>query len=215
MKKILLMGAGGHGKVVLDALLKLGTYEVQGFVDNDTKLKEVLGIKIIGNDQDLGNLFKSGSTRAFISVGSVGDPKIRIKLAAKLKSIGFILPAIVHPAAVVAKGVEIGEGAFVAAGAVIGPDSKIGRNAIINTNASVDHDCNIGDFAHIAPGVTLSGGVEVGEGTHLGSGAAVIEYRKIGVGTVVGAGSVVVSDIPSHSKAFGNPCRVKTCEKLS
>jgi UDP-perosamine 4-acetyltransferase len=208
MKKIILVGAGGHGKVVLDALLKLGSYEVQGFVDNDTKRKEVLGVKIIGNDQDLENLFKSGCAHAFVSVGSVGDPKIRMKLAAKLKSIGFTLPAIVHPAAVVARGVKIDEGAFIAAGAVIGPDSKIGRNAIINTNASVDHDCNIGDFVHIAPGVTLSGGVEVGEGAHLGSGASVIEYKKIGVGTVVGAGSVVISDLPAESKAYGVPCRV-------
>lgn len=208
MKKIILVGAGGHGKVVLDALLKLGTYEVQGFVDNDTKLKEVLGVKIIGNDQDLENLFKSGCAHAFISVGSVGDPKIRMKLAEKLRTIGFALPVIIHPSAVLAKGVEIGEGAFIAAGAVIGPDSKIGRNAIINTNASVDHDCRIGDFVHIAPGVTLSGGVEVGEGAHLGSGAAVIEYKKIGVGTVVGAGSVVISDLPAKSTAYGVPCRV-------
>ena len=208
MNKIILVGAGGHGKVVLDALLKLGSFDVLGFIDSNRELKEIMGIKVMGDDQVLESLFRSGCAHAFVSVGSVGDPKLRMKLAGQLRFIGFDLPAIVHPAAVVARGVNIGEGAFIAAGAVIGPDSKIGRNAIINTNASVDHDCNIGDFVHIAPGVTLSGGVEVGEGAHLGSGAAVIEYKRIGAGTVVGAGSVVVSDLPAKSKAYGVPCRV-------
>lgn len=195
-KEIVLLGGGGHSKVVRDAIRELTVLKVISKGAEETKVLE--------------EFYRFGCRLAHVAVGSVGDAALRVKLAQKLKALGFELPAIIHPAAIVADGVAVGEGTFIAAGAVIGPGAVIGRGVIINTRAAVDHDCRIGDFTHIAPGATLSGGVEVVEKAHIGCGSTVIEYKKIGSKTMIGAGSVVVSDIPSNSKAFGNPCRVKT-----
>ena len=207
-EKIIIIGGGGHGKVLIDAILLADRYEIAGVIDNDAAKKVVAGVKIIGNDEKLEELYESGCQNAFIGIGSVGDPTLRIKLSRKLKKIGFTLPVVAHPSAVIAKSAHIEEGTYIAAGAVIGPEASIGKHVIINSNASVDHDGKIGDFVHIAPGAILSGGVEVGENSHIGTGAVIIEYKKIGSWTIVGAGSVVVANLPDNCKAYGNPCKV-------
>lgn len=207
-KKIVLIGGGGHCKVVIDAISRANCFEIIGVIDKDPKNLHISDIKVIGDDEVLKKVFQSGCIRAFIALGSVGNEIRRIKLDKILKKIGFILPSIVHPLAYIAESVKIDDGVFVAAGAVIQPGSHIGRNAIINTNSSIDHDCKIGNFVHITPGSVISGGVEIGENSHIGTGSSIIEYIKIGKNTIVGAGSNVVSDIPSNCKAYGNPCRV-------
>jgi len=206
-EKIILVGGGGHCKVVIDALRKASKFEVIGIVDANPNLKAVSEVKVVGDDDILEKIFKSKCKNAFISVGSTGNPSVRVKLASKLKAIGFRLPAVIHPRSVIAKNALIGEGVFVAAAAVIGPDAKIGDNVIINTNSSVDHDCVISGFVHIAPGVTLSGGVKVGARTHIGTGSSIIEQVNIGADVVIGAGSVVVCDLPEGCKAYGTPCK--------
>lgn len=208
MEKIVLVGGGGHCKVVIDVIIKSKKFEIFGIVDPKPKSSGIPGLKFIGDDSTLIDIFQSGCKNAFITVGSIGEPSVRIKLAQILTSIGFNLPIIIHPSAVIAKGVNIEVGVFIGAAVVIGPDTNIGKNAIINTKVSIDHDCKIGDFVHLAPGVTLCGGVEVGAKSHIGSGASIIEYKKIGAETLIGAGSVVTSDIPAKCKAFGNPCKV-------
>lgn len=208
-EKIVLIGGGGHCKVVINTLLTLEKYQIIGFVDNKNETKDVLGIKHIGCDDDLIDIFAKGCRNAFIAVGSVGDCRVRVKLADLANKIGFRLPTLIHPSAIIAKDVRIGEGTFIAAGTVINPGAVVGSNVIINTRASIDHDCRIGDFVHLAPGATLSGGVEIGAKTHIGTGSAIIEYLKIGTETIIGAGSVVISNIPQRSMAFGNPCKVK------
>jgi len=207
-KQIVLVGAGGHCKVVVDTIMAAGEYEIVGIVSRAPGEKDVLEKKIIGNDSKLPEIFKAGCTKAFIAVGGLGNPGIRVKLDEHLKHIGFSLPVIKHPAAYVSGSARVGEGTFIAAGAVIQPGSVIGRNCIINTNSSVDHDCEVGDFAHISPGAALSGGIKIGARTHIGTGTSVIEAKTIGADAVIGAGSVVVTDIPAGSKAYGNPCRV-------
>ncbi|MFA4905587.1 MAG: UDP-N-acetylglucosamine 2-epimerase [Candidatus Margulisiibacteriota bacterium] len=194
-EEIVLIGGGGHCKVVIDAIQKGNAFKVCGIIGK-------------GDDSRLTKIFNSGCKRAFIAIGSVGNPGIRKQLAQKLSIIGFKVPAIVHPSAVVASNAQLEEGVFIAPRAVVGPGSRLGKYAIVNTRAAVDHDCWIGDFVHIAPGAVLSGGVEVGQDAHIGTGASVIQYKKIGERSMIGAGSVVVKDIPAGSKAYGNPCRV-------
>jgi UDP-perosamine 4-acetyltransferase len=208
-KKILLIGGGGHCPVIIEALRKSGRFSILGIVDPQKIPDNIFGIPAIGTDDDLPILFRTGCSHAVICVGSVGHPTIRIKLAQTLKKIGFSCPAIVHPSAIVATNVALGEGTFIAAGAIICPGVKIGNYAIVNTGAIVDHHCTLGDFVHIAPGVTLSGGVGIGRNSHIGTGSSVIENRTIGCDVLIGAGSVVVNDIADGQKAFGNPCIIR------
>jgi sugar O-acyltransferase (sialic acid O-acetyltransferase NeuD family) len=208
MSGIILIGGGGHCKAVIDAIRSVGFYDICGIVDDNLDLSgRVEGVPVIGQDSDLGSLFSKNIHNAFVAIGSVGDTRVRRQIALRLREFGFILPVLVHASARVPSGVEISQGALIAAGVVIQPGTKIGENAIINTGAIVDHDCTIGDFSHIAPGVVLSGGVVVGKDVHIGTGCAVIENRTIGERAVIGAGSVVVNDIQADCTAFGNPCR--------
>ena len=209
-RKLLLIGGGGHCKVILDILKYNNTYEIVGIYDDDTtKLgKRILGIEIkYSGYKDLIRLFKNGITDAFVAIGSVGDPDIRINFFKKLKKIGFNLPIIKSSRAVIAEDVKIGEGTVVMHGAIINPGTKIGKNVIINTGSIIDHDCTIHDHVHIAPGVTLSGGVKVGYATHVGTGASIIQNIHIGERTIIGAGSVVTKDIPNNVIAKGVPAR--------
>ncbi|NQU95467.1 MAG: acetyltransferase [Candidatus Omnitrophica bacterium] len=203
---IVLIGGGGHAKVVIDAVRKVKKIRIYGIVDSKLRKGDsFLGVPILGDDSVLPELFKKGIKKAFIAVGSIGGCSIRKKLYANLKNIGFELPAIKHQGAVIAGDVKIGEGSFVAAGAVINPGVKIGKNVIINTRASIDHDCEIGDFVHIAPGVTLSGGVKIDKETHVGTGANIIQYVKIGKGCLISAGSTIIRNVADKE----NNCEFK------
>lgn len=194
-KKIVIVGGGGHAKVVIDAIRRSGEFDICGIIDNNLKPGDsVLGIEVIGGNDMLAAVFKEGTRNAFLGVGSIGNCEIRKRIASGLTRIGFKFPAIIHPKAVVADDVEVGAGTFVAAGAVVNPGARIGRNVIINTSASVDHDCVIGDFVHIAPGAVLSGGVKVGEETHIGIGANVIQYVNIAKRSFIKAGALVRDD---------------------
>lgn len=200
-REIVLIGGGGHAKVVIDAIKCGREFNIYGIVDRRLKKGEsVLGIRVIGDDAVLPEVFKKGIKHAFIGVGSVGDCKIRKKIYDNLKKIGFCLPIIIHPKAVVSKAVELGEGTFVAAGAVINPGTEIGRNVIVNTRSSIDHDCSIGNFVHIAPGATLSGEVKVGDETHVGTGASVIQGIRIGKRNMIPAGYAVRDNSYEKSK---------------
>jgi len=195
MEKIVLIGGGGHCKVVMDAIMAAGAYEIAGVVDPRLEVgSDVLGVPVVGDDSALAELMERGVKKAAIGVGSVGDPSLRKEIYARVRMMGFEFPSIVHPKAVVARDVEIGEGAFLAASATVNPGTRIGVSAIINTSSSIDHDCSIGDFAHIAPGAVLSGGVEVGDETHIGTGAKVSHYVKIPGKTKIKAGSLVYTD---------------------
>jgi len=201
--KIVLIGGGGHCKVIIDAIKKSGKFGIYGITDPVLpKGKTVLGVKVIGTDALLPGLFKKGVKNAFICIGSLGDCQARKRIYANLKKNKFQLPAIVHPQAVLAEGVKLGEGTFVAAGAVINPDTRIGDNAIINTASSVDHDCVIGNFVNIAPGVTLSGGVKIGDQTHVGTGASITQHLNIGKNCIIGAGTTVRHDMPENTKNY-------------
>lgn len=205
-KKMVIIGAGGHGKVVADILkLTLTNGVVLGFIDDNEKAlgETVAGLKVLGGISELREL--SRTNPALCAVIAIGDNKVRQKKAAEVCELGIGFTAAIHPRAVVAAGVTIGEGTVIMAGAVINTETVIGRHVIVNTSSSVDHDCVVKDFAHISPGSHLGGGVLVGECAQVGIGAAVLPRCRVGDGALVGAGAVVVDDIPPGVVAKGIP----------
>lgn len=195
---MLLFGASGHAKVIVDILLSKGV-QVKGFYDEDETKKDLWGIPVIGKTND----FNSSIEECIVSIGKNDTRK---KVVEKLGDAEFGIA--IHDKSNLGSHVEIGEGTVVMAGTIINADTKIGEHVIINTSASVDHDCIIGDFAHIAPNTSICGGVEVGEGTLIGAGATVIPLVKIGKWCTIGAGAVVVEDVPDNSVVVGNPAKI-------
>ncbi|NQT32341.1 MAG: acetyltransferase [Candidatus Omnitrophica bacterium] len=209
-ERIILIGGGGHCKVVIDAVRLSGEYEIEGIIDPGLEPgSDVMGVPVLGGDEILAEVYNKGVKNAFIAVGSVGDCTIRKAIHKKIKGVGFNVPVIRHPETVVANDVELGEGSFVAASVTINTGTKIGENVIINTSSSIDHDCQIGDFAHISPGTILSGEVRIGDSSHIGAKSVVNQVISIGEECIIGSGSVVTRDIPSGSKAFGSPCKIR------
>lgn len=218
-RKILLLGAGGHCRSVLDSLISLTCYDEIRLVDKcsakSTEEDEefnpqdiLFDCPIIGEDEDLSRLFEEGYTDAFITVGSVGNVTTRQRLHRLLKQIGFHLPNIIDHSSVVSPYASLGEGIFVGKKAVINANALIGDCAIINTAAIIEHECSIGEYAHIAPGAILGGNVIVGSKTHIGSGSVIRQGIHIGSDSMIGMGSVVVKNMGSGVTAYGNPCKV-------
>ena len=206
-KKLLLIGAGGHCRSVLDCIISGQEYDEIGIVEREICGGSVLGIPVIGTDADLPQLFAQGWTQAVITVGSVGDSSIRRKLYSSLKKVGFKFPSVIDPSAMIGRETMIGEGVFIGKRVVVNTGTQLATCAIINTGAILEHDCRIGEFSHIAPGTTLCGEVSVGEDSHIGAGSVVRQQLQIGRNSLIGAGSVVVKNIPDRKIAFGNPCR--------
>jgi acetyltransferase EpsM len=203
MSGLLILGGGGHGKVVADILLARGEL-VLGFLDDDAATWGTtrFDLPVLGGIDTFADHSPAGL------VPGLGANAARQRVVERLgeRARGLWRPAI-HPRAIVAPSARIGQGAVVAAGTVINPDAVVGDHAIVNTGATVDHDCVVGAYAHLGPGTHLAGGVRVGEGTLVGIGAVVIPYRSIGRWSIVGAGAVVVRDIPDGVTAKGLPAR--------
>ena len=185
-------------------ILRLRGHTIAGYIETKPGGESFLGAPIYGADE-LPRLRQRGLSRIIIAVG---DCPTRLELADRAAGEGFTFITAIHPSAVVAGDVAIGEGTVVAAGAVINPGSVIGRHCIINTRSSVDHDGRIGDGVHIAPAAALAGNVTVGRASWVGIGSCVIQKITIGEGTMIGAGAVVIRDIPSHVTAVGVPAKV-------
>jgi sugar O-acyltransferase (sialic acid O-acetyltransferase NeuD family) len=207
-KNILLIGGGGHCKSVLDSLLETGLYDKIGIIDTREKIGTmILGIPCIGCDEDLQRLFSEGFTNAFVTAGSIGTPSLRIKLFYIISEIGFEIPNIIDPSAVISRHVKMGNGIFVGKNAVINVGSSIQNGVIVNSGALIEHDCVICEFVHIAPGSVLSGNVQIEKNTHIGSNSVIKQQVIIGSDSIVGIGSVVLKNIGSNLVAYGNPCR--------
>ena len=205
-KKLLLIGGGGHCHSVLETILTLKLYDEIGIIDSIDS--SYFGIHVVGNDDDIPALYKAGWTDAFITVGSVGDTRIRRRIYDTVKKHGLFVPTIIDSTAIIGRGVDLGEGTFIGKRAVVNAGVSIGTCAIINTGAIIEHDCRIGEFTHISPGTTLCGQVRVGRDSHVGAGSVVRQLIEIGNKTLIGAGSVIVKNIPDNVKAYGNPCMV-------
>lgn len=199
------IGNGGHAKVVVSALRMDPAVEVLGLL-GPARSGTFGGLPLLGEDSDLAAVHARGVVAAFIAVG---DNDRRRRLFCEAEKIGFELPNAVHPRATVDATVRLGRGLAIMAGAVINTDCVIGDNSIINTGATVDHDCHIAHSVHVGPGVHLSGYVSVGAGTLIGIGAIVGRGRplRIGESATVGSGAVVVRDVASGSTVVGVPAR--------
>jgi len=204
---IIIIGAGGHAKVLIEALLA-SSVVIAGIVDSDIALAgiNIFGVPVLGGD-DVVNEFQPSGVLLVNGLGSVGLPVKRQQLFERFKSMGYYFATVVHPSAVVASDVLLSEGVQVMAGTVIQPGCRIGLNTIINTRTSVDHDCKIGDHVHIAPGVTLSGDVIISSMVHVGTGATIIQGISIGKGCLVAAGAVVIKNVQSGFRVRGVPGR--------
>jgi len=210
---VVVYGAGGHAKVVAE-ILRLNGHRVVGFIDGvnaDRKGADFYGAKVLGGDEVLEDLLRAGAENVVLGFG---DNRLRCKTAERLVKMGFRLVSALHPNAVCAADVSIGEGTVVASGAVVGPSSRIGRNVIVNTQASLDHDCVVGDGAHVGPGAIVTGVVEVGECAWIGAGAVIADHKSIGADAIVGAGAVVVKDVPDAVVVIGVPARVSRAVKI-
>ena len=207
-KKIVLIGGGGHCKVVISILKKIDNFEIAGIIDNYKSESFINGIKIIGTDDDLKDIYKSGIHNALITVGSIKDNTKRYRLFNMAREIGYKFPVIISPEAIVDESIKIDEATVVMPGSIINIDSSIGKNCIINTGVIIEHDCKIGDHCHIAPGVHISGEANIGELSFIGIGATIIQGIKIGKNVTIGAGSVVIKDIPDNVITVGNPAKI-------
>lgn len=209
MEKVLIVGAGGHGRVVADILaLSRNREAVFGFIDDNAALwgEKIAGVPVLGGVSRLKLICRQYTGLSVIV--AVGNNSARQKIVTELKGYGMKYTNGIHPRAVIAGDVKMGVGVMVMAGAVINSGATIGDHSIVNTGATIDHDCILGDFSHISPGANLAGEVKVDERAHVGLGAAVLPGRRVGHGSMVGAGSVVAQDIPPGAVAKGVPARV-------
>ncbi len=203
---LLIYGASGHAKVVLDAALRTNQYQLLGLLDDNLNSREASlhDIPLLEGEEAL----KQPEYQRCQLVVAVGANEVRERLAGRANELGYTFAIVVHPSAQLAQGATVGAGTVVLAGAVINTDAHLGGHVIVNTGATVDHDCVIESFAHLSPGVHLAGGVTVGRLAHIGIGASAIPGVTIGEGSIIGAGAAVVHDIPAHVTAVGVPARI-------
>lgn len=207
---VLILGAGGHARVVAAALLGAGR-ELVGYVDADESLwgTNSLGGQVLGGDERLAD-FSPRKISLANGIGSVRLPILRRKVFERAKQLGFVFGAVIHPQSCVSPHAVLGEGVQVMAGAVVQAGARIGENCIINSGAVIDHDCVLGGHVHVAPGATLSGGVIIGNNCHIGTGAVMINGVTLGADSVVGAGAVVISSHPGGVTLIGVPAKTKS-----
>ena len=202
---IIVLGSGGHARVVLDVLRLLGR-EIVGLTTEDRALfgSDVFGCRVLGSDEALA-AYAPEQVRLVNAIGSAHSMDARKSLFEKIRARGFAFAQVIHPSAIIARDAVLGEGVHVMAGAVLQPGVSVGANTIVNTRASVDHDCMIGAHVHIAPGCTLSGNVSVGDDSHIGAGATIIQGRHIGKRCLVAAGAVVIHGVMDGERVAGVP----------
>lgn len=195
MKRLVIIGASGHGKVIADIAVRNG-YEDIVFLDDDECVRECAGFPVIGKTCEAKGM--DGD-----KIVAIGNPKVRERIQEGLNGV----TTLIHPDAVISRRVEICEGSVVMAGAVINSDVIIGRGCIINTGASVDHDCKIEDFVHISVGAHVAGTCCIGQRTWVGAGAVVSNNVNICGDCMIGAGAVVIRNIEESGTYVGSPAR--------
>jgi sugar O-acyltransferase (sialic acid O-acetyltransferase NeuD family) len=207
-RPFLIIGAGGHGRVVAD-VIGLLRRDLLGYLDQDHSLhgQPIQGVKVLGGDDHLKKV-PPGQVVLANGIGAVTSLDPRLQAFMRLSAAGYLFEALVHPSAIVATSASLASGTQIMAGAVVQAGARIAENAIVNTGAIVDHDCTIGRHSHVAPGATLCGNVQIGERCYVGAGSTIIQGIRIGDGAFVGAGAVVVSDVAAAVRVAGVPARI-------
>ena len=205
MRKLVLVGGGGHCKSVIDSL---DTNKFDDIVIVDSSfphLKEVYGIPVVGNEEYLEKLYSQGYHYAFVTVGSIESTLIRQKLHSLLKKYNYKLINVIDKSAILANQVQIGEGNFIGKRAIINADVSVADMCIINTGVIIEHECIIGDFSHISVGSVLCGNVEIGRSVFIGANSTIRNGIKIGNQAIIGMGSCVIKNIDQKKQVVGNP----------
>lgn len=208
--ELLIIGAGGHGKVVAETAIASKIFKNIYFLDDnynkieDRKIREKLNI--IGPIKNISDeYFKNKFRHAFVAIG---ESNLRLSLIKELKDNNYIVPSLMHPSALISPSAKIGDGSILLPNSVVCGETLIGEGVIINTSCSVDHQCNIHSGAHICPGVNIAGEVIIGKKSWIGIGACIKQCIKIGENVTVGAGAAVVNDLPDSVVAVGVPAKI-------
>jgi sugar O-acyltransferase (sialic acid O-acetyltransferase NeuD family) len=208
-RKVLGLGAGGHARVVLDAIRESDEYDVIGLIDfSDSTTGELVdGVEILASEAHLEKFYRLGIKHVFNGIGGISDNALHANVYHRLVGLGFEFVTVAHPKATISRSATIDCGSVLLAGAVVNAGAVIGVNVIVNTNATIEHDCSIGHHVHVAPGAILAGNVKVGDCAYIGAGAIVRQGISIASQAIVGAGAVVVKDVPARTRVIGVPAR--------
>lgn len=201
-KPLVLLGAGGHAKVLLGLIRQLNLH-LLGVCDPALSAKQVAewqGLPVLGDDDYL-NTQEIDQIELVLGVGQIIGNKIRQSIYERFSNKGFIFPSLIHPNAFVDPSACLGKGVQIMAGAIVQPDARIGDNVIVNTSASIDHDCVIGSHVHVAPGATVCGGVQIESEAFIGAGSVIVQELVIGRSSVVPAGTLLTKNLPPFQKA--------------
>jgi UDP-perosamine 4-acetyltransferase len=204
LRTAVVIGSGGHAKVVIDILREHGDITLAGCISRDTPGEAANGVPVLGGDEMLPDMLEKGVTSAIVALG---DNRLRLRMLNYVISTGFDLLNAVSRHAVVSPSVRVGAGTVIMPGAIVNAETCIADGVIINTGATVDHDCHLAAGAHVGPGANLAGCVHIETGAFIGTGACVIPRMRVGAWSVVGAGAVVISDVPDNSVCAGVPAR--------
>lgn len=203
------LGGGGHGKVVIDSILSSQSATLLAVLDRDTTRwgQKLLGVPILGEDTLLPDLITQGANCFVVGLGSVGDCRPRQRLF-ELGLAHHLVPLTVkHPSAICSPWAEVSQGVQLLPGSIVNAGARLGQQVLVNSAAVVEHDCWLEDHVHVATGAKLASTVRVGMGSHIGAGATVLQGVTIGEGAVVGAGAVVLRDVPDWTVVVGIPAR--------
>lgn len=205
--KCIILGAGGHARVIIDCLQSSGYAEPCVLLDaNGSRCgNDLLGVETVGNDDLLPELVKRGAESFVVGLGSVGDNRPRQRLFELALSYNLNPLTVMHPSVIRSRWASIGQGVQMLPGCIVNAGATVGANVIINSGAIVEHDCVLDDHVHVATGARLASTVLVGTGAHIGAGATVKQGVRIGEWAIVGAGAVVVKDVAPNTTVAGVP----------
>jgi len=202
-QSIVLLGMGGHAKVLLDSMRECGM-TVRGFI-NPVNTDAPDGVEYLGDDERFRSDYSPSSVDLVNGLGSVRNTQARGDIFNQFKACGYRFASVIHPSAVISSTARLGEGVQVMAGVVIQTGVRCGDNVLMNTRSMIDHDCRVGTHSHIASGSVVSGNVNVGENVHVGAGSTIIQGINIGEASVIAAGAVVICDVPECTTVAGVP----------
>ena len=205
-EKVVVLGSGGHAKVVIDILEAEGRFEIVGLTTKDA-LQNLGNYPVLGDDEILPDLLAQGVAWAAIGVGGYTSNALRKQIYQHVKSLGFHVATAVHPSAVITGGVSIGQGSVIFAGVVLNPQVMIGDNVVVATGSTVDHETRVENHVLISAGVTVGAKVTIQEGALLAIGSTIVSGVTVGKNALVCAGAVVIRDVPDDARVLGVPAR--------
>lgn len=206
---IILIGAGGHCRSMIEAIESAGQFAIKGIVDKPELVgTDIMGYKVIGTDDDLNSIINSFK-QFHITIGHIKSNAARVRLFEQIKSLEGIFPPIIASTAYVSKHATIGEGTAIMHNAFVNAGAIVGHNCIINTGSVIEHDCVIADHCHIATGAYINGGCKVGNHSFIGSRSVLVQETSVGSNTIIAAGAVLTTNADSNSMYAGTPATLK------